>query len=75
VLHAYDANGNRLSWNAFRTLQENGKESNGDNDVLLDPATLRVLSTWGLPRRCSDKRFDAELACRRRQTATCEVIA
>jgi hypothetical protein len=48
VLHAYDAAGNRLSWSAFRALQTNGKGSNGQNDALLDPVTLRVRSMWPL---------------------------
>ncbi|GAC1401786.1 MAG: hypothetical protein NVSMB64_00540 [Candidatus Velthaea sp.] len=48
VLHAYDVTGKRLNWSAFRALQENGKGTSGDNDVLLDPTSLRVRMMWPL---------------------------
>lgn len=48
VFHVYDAAGQRITWSAFRTLQRNGAGSSGDNDVLLDPASLTVLSGWPL---------------------------
>jgi hypothetical protein len=44
----YDTTGRRLDWSAFRRLQENGKGEDGDNDMILDPATLRVRSGWPL---------------------------
>ena len=44
----YDTTGRRLDWAAFRRLQENGKGEDGDNDMILDPATLRVRSGWPL---------------------------
>src|ERR1700738_1660020 len=47
-LHVYDAAGNRLTFNQFRALQENGAGANGDNDMLLDPTTLAVTTAWPL---------------------------
>ena len=43
VLQMHDRAGRRLGWDAFRSLQENGRGEAGDNDVLLDPRTLTVI--------------------------------
>ncbi|MBV8636813.1 MAG: hypothetical protein JO322_01910 [Candidatus Eremiobacteraeota bacterium] len=43
VLHVYDEEGRRITWGRFRRMQENGNGSEGDNDVLLDPASLQVI--------------------------------
>jgi hypothetical protein len=48
VLHAYDSNGNRLTWQRFRALQNNGHPSGGNDDTLVDPVTLRVITMWPL---------------------------
>jgi hypothetical protein len=48
TFHVFDRSGNRVTWAAFRALQENGKGSAGDNDMLLDPATLTVVKAWPL---------------------------
>lgn len=48
TFHVYDSTGRRITWSAFRALQENGKGTDGDNDMLLDPATLTVLKAWPL---------------------------
>jgi hypothetical protein len=48
TFHVYDKSGNRQSWASFRALQENGKGTNGDNDMLLDPTTLTVRKPWPL---------------------------
>ncbi len=48
VLHAYDTSGNRIAWNAFRQLEENGQGNNGIDDALLDPVTLAVTKTGPL---------------------------
>ena len=48
TLHVYDSSGNRISWNAFRALESDGKGSNGLNDAILDASSLRILSQWPL---------------------------
>jgi hypothetical protein len=50
----YDTRGRRLDWDAFRRLQENGKGEDGDNDMLVDPATLRVRAEWPLYEDAGD---------------------
>jgi hypothetical protein len=54
----YDTAGRRLGWPAFRSLQENGKGEDGDNDMILDPATLRVRSGWPLYEDAGDPVLD-----------------
>jgi hypothetical protein len=46
--HVYDAEGRRLDWRSFRTLQENGQGDDGDNDLLVDPDTLTAIQAWPL---------------------------
>ncbi|MBV8636812.1 MAG: hypothetical protein JO322_01905 [Candidatus Eremiobacteraeota bacterium] len=48
VLHVYDTAGHHLNWGQFRAFEENGNGSEGDNDVLLDPATMRIITMWPL---------------------------
>ena len=40
------AQGEALTYRAFRALQTNGANSKGHNDALLDAKTLRVLTPW-----------------------------
>lgn len=40
--------GRDLTWRTFRTLQNNGHGEDGENDMLLDPATLQVRTPWPL---------------------------
>ena len=48
VLLAFDTHANRLDWNAFRQLEENGQGSSGGDDALLDPTTLIVTKNYPL---------------------------
>jgi hypothetical protein len=48
VLRVYDRAGQRLRWDAFRERQRNGRDATGDNDMLVDPADLTVITPWPL---------------------------
>jgi hypothetical protein len=56
--HVYDTTGRRLDWATFRGHQENGKGRDGDNDMLVDPVTLRVRAGWPLYEDASDPVLD-----------------
>jgi hypothetical protein len=56
--HVYDITGQRLDWATFRGHQENGKGQDGDNDMLVDPVTLRVRAGWPLYEDAGDPVLD-----------------
>jgi hypothetical protein len=40
VLRVFDSHGNRIDWNAFRQIADNGQSGIGSDDALLDATTL-----------------------------------
>ena len=59
TFHVFDANGARLSWASFRTMQSNSKGASGVNDMLLDPGSLTVLQSFPLHKTSTgDPGFD-----------------
>lgn len=47
-LTGYTADGEALSYRELRRIQANGKGTEGENDALVDPDTLRILTQWPL---------------------------
>ncbi len=47
-LNGYTRDGRPLTWSAFRDRQTNGHPATAGNDMLLDSATLRVVTPWPL---------------------------
>jgi hypothetical protein len=58
VLRVYDAAGRHLSWSAFRARQENGHGTRGDDDQLVDPASLSPIAANPLYDAGGDPGFD-----------------
>src|SRR4051812_12307778 len=58
VLRVYDAAGRHVSWATFRARQENGHGARGDDDQLVDPATLSPLVAGPLYDVGGDPGFD-----------------